>query len=79
MVGSINYIKVKYMARNKDQINGITPIFRIIKEKGKKKKNRRHKLSVPGRKQWHQYRFHRYLKDNKEKLPMPSCPQIQIT
>lgn len=51
MVGSINYIKVKYMARNKDQINGITPIFRMLKEKGKKKKNRRHKLSVPGRKQ----------------------------
>ena len=41
MVGSINYIKVKYMARNKDQINGITPIFRMLKEKGKKKKNKK--------------------------------------
>lgn len=29
------------MARNKDQINGITPIFRIIKEKGKKKKKQK--------------------------------------
>lgn len=31
------------MARNKDQINGITPIFRMLKEKGKKKKTKKQK------------------------------------